>query len=175
MGYCILFKSMSRTVYSERTIRQEIDFQSGEINSETQERIIVKKVAQSEFVRVYVSDLMNVLNFADLTITDVKVLGCVWEIARFDTGEVILVKPKKESIAETVGCTLGAVEKAIQRLHRAQLILREGEGRHGIYRINPKYFWKGSEESRQKSMKLTIKYQFNDENIIELYPSSEKE
>ena len=165
---------MSNKIYEASTIKQEINFETGEIKSIEQERYIVKKIDQSEFVLVYLHDIIKILSIADINFTDIKVLAQIWELAQFNTGEVYLIKLKKEAIATKLNLTISAIEKSVIRLSKNKLIIKQGDGRNAIYIINPSYFWKGTEISRQKSLKLIIKYEIQEqEQQVNLFNENE--
>jgi predicted transcriptional regulator len=158
----------NRIVHTKEEVIKHIDFSSGELKEESSIKEITRYVdTPSHFILVYLEDLSGLLRLDNLS--DVKVLACVWEMSEMGTGEVILVKSKKEKIAQKTGLSYRVVEVCISRLAKKELIIKADEGRSGLYIINPKWFWKGKEISRKetkKQLQLLLTYQIGDDEEI---------
>ena len=168
----------TRKVYEKETTHQEFDFSTGEMIHESKTKEIVKYVKDKpHFILVYLEDLSGLLKLDNLS--DIKVLACIWEMSGIETGEVFLIKSRKEQIAEKTQLTYRVVEVSISRLAKKGLIIKGDEGRSGLYYINPNYFWKGQEISRKDkkhelNIKISYKFESENDNVIDLYPSNEE-
>ena len=105
------------------------------------------------------------------TITTLKVLYKLLEIAEYNTGEVSLSPGKRQEIMESIGIKKSAFTQALNQLvesgalelkyktdkETGELIPIRGE-----YRISPEMFWKG-ELKKRTELKVTIETKYSDD------------
>lgn len=126
-----------------------VDHQTGEISKEVQ--ILSSKVEQEpRFVKMYIDD---VLKLKDVPKASSDVLSVL--LANMSYGNVvIMIKEIKEIIAQKTGLKPNTVNKSIQNLHKAGILIRKGRS---IYVVDPTLFAKGSWEDISK-LRLVIDY-----------------
>lgn len=141
---------------SERVITED-----GEVKSITIKTR--KRVQKDKFVMMYLEDLSGVLDLN--TKGDYKVLLSLVSRAGYNTNEVRIQKDVKTEIAEETGLAYSSVNKAVVSLTRKKLIIRkvfQGKTIRGIYTLNPKYFFKGSDIERNNVLQAVIEYELID-------------
>lgn len=73
--------------------------------------------------------------------------------ASVDSNEITLVKPVLEKLSKESSMSTSAIKKAISQLVEKNILIRIGSG---LYRVNPKYYWRGSQANRNKTMKYVL-------------------
>lgn len=73
--------------------------------------------------------------------------------ASVDSNEITLVKPVLEKLSKESEMSLSAIKKGISQLVDKKILIRIGSG---LYRVNPKYYWRGSLANRNKTMKYVL-------------------
>lgn len=137
------------------TFEQIIDKESGE--EITSRRVIKQTIAREKFMAIYLQDASGYLEIESTV--HFKVLFALWQLAEFDTNELILIKSKKEEIAAKLEYAYKTVDNAITQLAKKQIIIRKNTS---VYYLNPKFFWKGSEIARSKALEVVLQYNIED-------------
>lgn len=85
--------------------------------------------------------------------TSIKVL--MWGIlnCNYNTNIVSFTKPMCDMIGEEYNLKYGSIKNAISKLSTAKVLLPMGSG---MYRINPRYAWKGGSSERKKTMQYVL-------------------
>lgn len=144
---------ITKNYYEEVT--QTIDKETGEL--ESVQRIVKRKVSRDQFVMFFFKDIQGLIDLSSRS--EFKVLFAVCEMVGYNTNEVILIKSKKEEIAEKTGLTYNSVHNTISRLCKKKVLLRQAQA---LYILNPKFAFKGEEVHRAKRLKLVLEYQLDD-------------
>ena len=148
--------------------RNVIDTYTGEIISETVSKTFSVKKESEPFFLTY-SKYMSVL-FNLNSISAIKLLWKMLEIAQYNTGVVSITAPLKKQILAELDISVSIYGKAINMLRDAEII----SGERGLYIINPKIHWKGDFKTRErliasKGLRVTIEpnIDFDNENAID--------
>ena len=147
---------MKATKFYEE-VEQIVDHKTGEITEE--KRVYKRQVEKEKFMMVYLESLSGILRINSPI--EYKVLLALWEMSEFETNRVILVKPIKESLARKLNYGFKTVENSISRLAKKDLLVKKGAG---IYFLNPKYFFKGSEIARSNAIKVIFDFSITNKN-----------
>jgi hypothetical protein len=86
---------------------------------------------------------------------EIKVLSHCWKITEYNTGRIYLVKTVKEEMSKEISIKLESIDNIIYKLVKKKLLLSEGTS---VYRLNPKYFWKGEETARAEVLEIVVRY-----------------
>ena len=73
--------------------------------------------------------------------------------ASVDSNEITLVKPVLEKLSKESEMSMSAIKKSVAQLVDKNILIRIGSG---LYRVNPKYYWRGSIANRNKTMKYVL-------------------
>lgn len=127
------------------------------------------KIDQDKFYMTFIDYVKWIYGLT--TITTLKVLYKLLEIAEYNTGEVSLSPGKRQEIMESIGIKKSAFTQALNQLVESgalevkyktdkdtgELIPVRGE-----YRISPEMFWKG-ELKKRTELKVTIETKYADD------------
>lgn len=127
------------------------------------------KIDQDKFYMTFIDYVKWIYGLT--TITTLKVLYKLLEIAEYNTGEVSLSPGKRQEIMESIGIKKSAFTQALNQLVESgalevkyktdkdtgELIPVRGE-----YRISPEMFWKG-ELKKRTELKVTIETKYTDD------------
>ena len=127
------------------------------------------KIDQDKFYMTFIDYVKWIYGLT--TITTLKVLYKLLEIAEYNTGEVSLSPGKRQEIMESIGIKKSAFTQALNQLVKSgalevkyktdkdtgELIPVRGE-----YRISPEMFWKG-ELKKRTELKVTIETKYTDD------------
>lgn len=83
----------------------------------------------------------------------IKILTWCGINAQHNTNVVNLTKPMCTLITKEYGLSYNTIKNAISRLAKKKALFPLGSG---TYRVNPKYYWKGSVDSRRRTMKYIL-------------------
>jgi hypothetical protein len=144
---------MSKNYYEQ--VESIIDHETGEVTEV--KKTVKRRVARDKFIMLYLKDISSIIGLA--TKSEFKVLMSICNMAKYNSNEVILIKPKKEQIAEETGLNYDNVKNTISRLHKKEILIRTASS---TYLLNPKYFFKGEETERAKALKLVFEYTLTD-------------
>lgn len=146
-------------VYESLDTKIILDSETGEIIQQEVSTKVIKRVAQEDFIQVYLEDLAALLNITALS--EIRVLMVLWRMASFNKendkqgNRVVLVKPIKEEIATELNLTSGTIDNILRKLLNKKLIIKVDRT---IYTLNPQYFFKGYMKDRLKVVKTIIEY-----------------
>jgi len=118
---------------------------------------ILKSVPRDKFIQVYLEDIRVFMDLPDAS--SIKVLVNLWKYCTCDTNEIIIVKALKERIADNVGIKLQSVSNIISKLVKKKILIRRNTS---IYILNPLYFFKGRDFTRQNLIRLIVEYELTD-------------
>jgi len=144
--------SETKNYYEQIT---EVVNEDGEM--EVLSRVVKRKVSRDKFILMYLKDIRGILGLSSKA--EFKVLLAICELVRYNTNEVILIKPIKEKIADMSDLSYGGVQNAISQLRKKDVLIRSASS---TYILNPKYFFKGEDKERTNVIKLTYEYQLED-------------
>ena len=127
------------------------------------------KIDQDKFYMTFIDYVKWIYGLT--TITTLKVLYKLLEIAEYNTGEVSLSPGKRQEIMESIGIKKSAFTQALNQLVESgalevkyktdkdtgELIPVRGE-----YRISPEMFWKG-ELKKRTELKVTMETKYADD------------
>lgn len=83
----------------------------------------------------------------------IKILTWCGVNAQHNTNIVNLTKPMCNLISKEYDLSYHTIKNAISRLAKKKALFALGSG---TYRVNPKYYWKGSIDTRRKTMKYIL-------------------
>mgnify|MGYP003408979101 FL=1 len=126
------------------------DFESGEVK--VARKTITKNVPYDKFIKIYLEDFSGFLNIGK---GEIRVLSYCWQISEYNTGRIYLVKKVKEEMSAEVKIKIESIDNIIYKLVRKNLLISEGTS---VYRLNPKFFWKGDEAERCNVLQVVINY-----------------
>lgn len=135
-------------------ITEQIDKETGEV--EIIERTVKRKVSKDKFIMLFLKDIRGIIDLSSKA--EFKVLLAICEIVKYNSNEVILIKPVKEKIAEMSSVSYGSVQNAISKLRAKDILIRSASS---TYILNPKYFFKGEDREKANVIKLTFEYQLH--------------
>lgn len=141
-------KSGKKKIYRQETTTT-IDNTTGEVLQETD---IKSSMVDQEpnFVKMYIDDI---LKLKDVPKASNDVLSIL--VANMSYGNVVvLIKPIKDMISQKTGLSAHTIDKAVQDLHKAGVLIRRNRG---VYIVDPSLFAKGKWEDIKK-LRLTIDY-----------------
>ena len=129
-----------------------IDPESGELLATSMDvkegKIIVESREQFSLVYATIIGALSELNGLD-----VKLLMYCTIHSSYNTNLIALSNPYLKYIAELYGSTPGSIRNSITRLCNKQILIKAGSG---SYRINPRYFWRGTTPERERTMKYVL-------------------
>lgn len=85
--------------------------------------------------------------------TSIKVL--MWGIVNcnYNTNIVSFTRPMCDMISKEYNLKYGSIKNAVSKLAQQKVLLSMGSG---MYRINPRYAWKGGSSERKKTMQYVL-------------------
>lgn len=147
-----------------------VDVETGEVISqivqEEKQIVSTKKVKnQEEFIMVYLQDLSSFLRIDNAT--QIKLLALIWRDIAYtnpqSNGNVMaILKDDKERWSKEIGCSVRTIDNCLATLVKKKLLLSESRGK---YKLNPLYYFKGSNTDRRRILNLTVEYNFEDNNF----------
>lgn len=147
-----------------------VDVETGEVISHTvqEEKQIIstRKVKnQEEFIMVYLQDLSSFLRIDNAT--QIKLLALIWRDIAYtnpqSNGNVMaILKDDKERWSKEINCSVRTIDNCLATLVKKKLLLSESRGK---YKLNPLYYFKGSNTDRRRILNLTVEYNFGDNDF----------
>lgn len=147
-----------------------VDVETGEVISqivqEEKQIVSTRKVKnQEEFIMVYLQDLSSFLRIDNAT--QIKLLALIWRDIAYtnpqSNGNVMaILKDDKERWSKEIGCSVRTIDNCLATLVKKKLLLSESRGK---YKLNPLYYFKGSNTDRRRILNLTVEYNFEDNNF----------
>lgn len=158
------------TQLEERTV---IDKETGEvldsqIISNKQLNLTRKVKDYNEFIMVYLKDISSFLKIDNAT--QIKVLALIWRDISYNNPELnegntmAILKDDKERWANEIGCNTRTIDNALSALVKKQILLSVCKGK---YKLNPKYYFKGSNSDRTKILNINVKYEIEENKEFE--------
>lgn len=145
---------------TEKTISNYYDSETGEI-TDTEEDVKHQKIIlddKESFAIVYASIIgaLDNLDKASRNVLDWCVIN-----SNYNSNKIALAKPNRKEISEKYGVGDSTVKNCIAKLKKKKILIAIGSG---IYRINPKYFWRGDKHERKKTMKYILEVECKNAN-----------
>lgn len=123
----------------------QVDKETGEII--TTSKTFSVKTNQDHFYMSYIEYLSPVLSLKSQLDKDVLMYFCM--MAEYNTGKVSLSTQERQELLTKLDVASQSLSRAVNNLKELDLIT----GDRGLYHINPKVFWKGTNETRDKLLK----------------------
>ena len=123
-----------------------VDQTTGEMVIQTTKKTHSYRITSDQF---YMSFLESTDIIKFLNPTQIVIMSQLCVKAQYNTGVVLLPKAIKQEIAELIKCSIRTINNAISLFKKNNLI----DGSNGMYNINPKYFWKGTLNTRENLLK----------------------
>ena len=115
---------------------------------------------KEEFIMVYLSDCRSL--FGSISNTSIRLLALIWRDCEFSkaknltTGNtIVLRKPVKQVWCDELKVSMGSVNNMITQMIKEGILIEQASP---IYTLDPKRFFKGSEENRLKSIDVVYSY-----------------
>lgn len=128
-------------------ISEEGELLSTEIDTKIH-KIVVDDKEQFTFMYASIIGVMKDLNGGDI-----KLLSYCAMRSEANTNRITLVKPIIQEIADDFEISISSVKNSIVALKNKDILISLGSG---VYRINPKYYWRGTMNQRLKTMKYVL-------------------
>jgi hypothetical protein len=140
------------TTKTDKVVNNYFDNTTGElidVDIEQKEQSIIVD-DEPNFAMIY-TKIIGLIDGLDNT--SIKVL--MWGIlnCNYNTNIVSFTKPMCEMIGQEYNLKYGSIKNAISKLATKQVLIAMGSG---MYRINPRYAWKGGSSERKKTMKYVL-------------------
>lgn len=149
-----------------------VDVETGEVISqivqEEKQIVSTRKVKnQEEFIMVFLQDLSSFLRIDNAT--QIKLLALIWRDIAYtnpqSNGNVMaILKDDKERWSKEIGCSVRTIDNCLATLVKKQLLLSESRGK---YKLNPLYYFKGSNADRRRILNLQVTYEIEQDNSFE--------
>lgn len=124
--------------------------EDGEIIDEHVKQHKYLAATKEQFFLGYVSMLGMV--YRELTGPEIKVYAYLLEKYSSET-PIGIVKAIKEEMGKQIGIKLGTIDNALSGLTSKGMIYSTGKA---VYKMNPRYAWKGGSASRNKALKAVL-------------------
>jgi len=138
-----------------KEIQTTIEPETAEVLDVNQKNNYYLANSKEEFFLIYTS-LIGI--FQEMTMPEVKVYCYLLQNYNIGT-DIALPKGMKEIIAKKQGLGLGTVNNALSKLSAKKLIYSIHTA---IYKINPRYAFKGSTSNRNQSLKFILEVECKD-------------
>lgn len=153
------------TQIEEKTV---IDKETGEILDSqiiTNKQVnLTRKVKNyNEFIMVYLEDISSFLKIDNAT--QIKVLALIWRDAKYNNPEtndgnvMAILKDDKERWANEIKVNTRTIDNALSALVRKNILISVCKGK---YKLNPLYYFKGSNSDRKKILNVQVEYEFEE-------------
>lgn len=143
-------ESYQKTSVVEVTTNQIVDFESGEVVSENKEVKKHKYITGKETFFLAYSSLINALSQSK----DLKIKVYAYLLQSYNFGvNFQLGKPIKKEIANLYDVSESAVSNVLTQLKKEHFLYSPNRG---LYRLNPRYAFKGSSKNRNKELNVII-------------------
>lgn len=136
-----------------------INIETGEIidtDTDTKHQKIVIKEKEA-FCLMYgaVTGIVNELDKISIRILVWCATNCI-----MNSNKINLGKPMCDEITKLTGLSYGTIKNSITRLSKAGALISLGSG---TYRVHPRYFWRGADADRMKTMRYVLEIEYNNE------------
>jgi len=129
---------------------KEIDKETGEVISETEKQHTYMAGSKEQFFLMYATTLSII--YKDLSGPEIKLYAYLLDHYQFGTS-IVITKPLKEEIGAVIGLKVGTIDNALNSLVATGLIYRTVKT---MFKLNPRYAFKGSQQDRSKQLKFII-------------------
>ena len=132
-------------------ITKYVDRETGEILDQEIETSKYLAGSKDEFFLMY-SAMINVLKGCN----DPEIILLAGLIERYSSGQSFaMTQHLKDEIGVGVNCSVLSFNRAFTELKRANIIV---EPKSRLYKINPRFVFKGSSNNRGKHLKVVLEY-----------------
>ncbi len=138
--------------YDETVVNNFIDPLTGEL-IDTQTLVKTHKIivdSKDQFAFTY-SEIIGQLK--NLSGVDIKLLTYCSLCCEYNTNSVVLVKPMLKKISTDFDIAEGSIKNSIKKLVGKKILIPQGSG---VYKINPRYYWRGEKSERSVVMKYIL-------------------
>ena len=144
--------------YSETVVNNYIDSDTGELLNFDVEvkthKIVVEGKDQFAFMYSSIIGALNGLNGSDIKLLMFCSLNCT-----YNSNIIALNSHFLELISSQSGVSVGSLKNSLTSLHKKNILIKLGGA---TYRVNPRYFWKGENTERTKTMKFILEVECTD-------------
>jgi hypothetical protein len=142
-------KKNEKKVYNQVT-ESYFDNETGQITSQSDIKMSYVE-SEPNFIKMYVDDILKLKNVPAASNEVLRVL-----LSQMKYGNiVVLIKPIKEIISDITGLKINTINKSVQNLCDAGILIRRNRG---VYIVDPNLFAKGKWQDIKK-LRLTIDYE----------------
>lgn len=130
---------------------------TGEVTTTSKTEHISKVKNSEEFYMCYIQTMAMMMKITSME--DIRLLTKLCLMMSYGTNEVHLTTQRRQQAAKELGVHDTTISRSIGRLKKLGII----SGDRGEYQINPIFYWKGTNETRDKLLReqgLTFKIQF---------------
>lgn len=131
-----------------------IDSDTGEVMDEKTVHYIIEN--EKEFFLTYCKVLGLLKN---MKLGEIKTMAWIVSHTTFNDNTVVLTGGIKRIIASDMGISVSVINNSLAPLVEKGILYRNSDAkdrRDAIYYINPEYYWKGTQENRQKMLRLVL-------------------
>lgn len=148
-----MYKYISQKMGTKKITKQEtktiIDHETGEI-IKTDDLKSYAVESEPNYVKMYIDDIAKLKDVPQASNDVLRVL-----VRNMSYGNlVVMIKPIKDKIKEETGLSLNTINKSIQNLYKAGILIRQSRS---VYLVDPNLFAKGKWEDIKK-LRLVIEY-----------------
>jgi len=140
---------MKKSIYKKRLTHQEsfVDVETGEVVGTIQKHHGYIANSKEEFLMIY-SSLLGI--FTGMEQSEIRVYGY---LLRYANGiDFSISKALREKMSEEINLNERSIYNTIQSLKNKKLIYENNK----LFRINPRYAFKGSTSDRQDSLRAIV-------------------
>ena len=138
--------------YDETVVNNFIDSETGElIDTSVQIKTHTIIVPSKEQFAITYASLIGAIKHLDGV--GVKILMYCSLNCTYNSNLISLTKPYIHQISLAFDLSEGSIKSSIRKLVREKILIPQGSG---AYRVNPRYFWKGDNNSRHEKMKYVL-------------------
>ena len=139
-----------------------VDFSTGELITEEVKNF--KTVKADAFMQVYLNDLSGLLEITSKK--ELILLAILWKHSTYTNpeslGNIVCVHAEvKLEVKNLTGMSEGAIRNSISKFVKKGLLIKYTNGR-GLYYLNPVYFFKGSLNLRNRTIKYVLEYKIEE-------------
>lgn len=144
-------------VKTDVTVNNYIDSNTGELLDTSVETKHTKIVTHrgDEFASIYSSIIAAMKG---LSTSAKSLLTYIALKSNINTNEITLVKSKLEELSKDSELSIPTIKRNIRILVEKDILIKKGSG---LYLVNPKYFWRGSADNRNKKLKYILELELN--------------